>query len=149
MGRIRPTAGPVLLGVFLLAAQVAPVAHLATHHDGHTHGPELDPVELDGDHVDADHHHDEIDDYDHHANHDPADHDHAPANGAPSSSRGPSHGHGQGSPAHFGLALVEAPPPAFLPPPAETIALPPDTVPQGRCAAHLRQPPARGPPSLI
>ena len=28
------------LGVFLLAAQLAPLAHLATHRNDHTHGPE-------------------------------------------------------------------------------------------------------------
>jgi hypothetical protein len=37
--RLRPAAAVVLLGVFLLAAQFAPVAHLATHAFDHTHGP--------------------------------------------------------------------------------------------------------------
>ncbi len=40
LARLRPIAGPTLLVLFMLAAQVAPVAHLARHDDDHTHGPE-------------------------------------------------------------------------------------------------------------
>lgn len=123
--RIRPLAGRLLLGVFLLAAQLAPVAHLATHRPDHTHGPETG--------------------HDHEAAPRAAhshDHDHdgtAPAD--PASSE-----HGRASAAHFDLALLAGPPPPFLPPPAETLAPPPDAVARWHHAPALPQPPARGPP---
>ena len=55
LARLRPIAGPLLLALFVAAAQVAPAMHLATHRDDHTHGPELGH---DGDHDrDSDHDH--------------------------------------------------------------------------------------------
>lgn len=37
--RLRRRAGALLLGVYVVAAQLAPLAHLASHRDDHTHGP--------------------------------------------------------------------------------------------------------------
>ena len=39
--RLRRRAGALLLGVYVVAAQLAPLAHLASHRDDHTHGPAL------------------------------------------------------------------------------------------------------------
>lgn len=124
--RIRPLAGPVLLGVFLLAAQLTPLLHLAAHRNDHSHGPEAA----------ADHDHGEPADLEHHND------DTTPA--APH----PSNDHGQASSAHFGLALLEAPPPPFLPPPADTLAVPPDVRLRRHHATAQPQPPVRGPPRL-
>lgn len=142
--RIRPIASALLLTIFVLAAQVAPLAHLATHRNDHTHGPEL-PADHDDDH-DRDADHDEFDaDHDH--DHDDATVDHdggTPAPGHPSS-----HEHGQDSAAHLLLALLQGPPPPFLPPPAETLALPLDVVRRSRDTAARPHPPVRGPPRLV
>ena len=150
LARIRPLAGGLLLGVFLLAAQLAPLAHLATHRPDHTHGPETGhdhaaapraahSHDHDHDHDDANHDDDDWFADDHGES---PDHDHdgtAPAD--PTSSE-----HGRASAAHFDLALLDGPPPPFLPPPADTLALPPDTVARWHHAPALPQPPARGPP---
>jgi len=127
--RIRSFAGLLLLGVFLLAAQLAPLAHLARHRNDHTHGPET-----------ADHHAAAVDDHEHEHEHaDEHDHDgSAPPPASPD--------HGRDSVAHFALALVEGPPPPFLPPPADTLAPPPDDVARWHHAPALPQPPVRGPP---
>lgn len=145
--RIRPLAGRLLLGIFLLAAQLAPLAHLATHRNDHTHGPETGHdheaaphAALAHDHDDADHDHDDWFGDDHG---DASEHEHdgtTPAD--PTSSE-----HGRASAAHFDLALLDGPPPPFLPPPAETLALPPDVVARWHHAPALPQPPVRGPPS--
>jgi hypothetical protein len=143
LARIRPTAGRLLLGVFLLAAQLAPLAHLARHRNDHTHGPET-----------ADHHAVAADDHEHEDEHDHGgwfadddhgdvpDHDHD--GGVPPPPAAPDHG--RDSMAHFALALVEGPPPPYLPPPASTLASPPDDVARSHHAPALPQPPARGPP---
>ncbi len=133
--RIRPLAGPVLLGVFLLAAQCSPLVHLATHRSDHTHGPDTAP-DLDDDGHDDDHDHAEPADLDHH------DDDKTPA--APQSPTD----HGRASSAHFGLALLEGPPTPFLPPPADTLAPPPDIALRRHHAPSQPLPPARGPPRL-
>lgn len=135
--RLRPISGPLLLGVFLAAAQLAPIRHLAAHRDDHTHGPEL-PAPTDDPGADPDHEHEHDDDHDHDG--DPGN---DPAPGAPH--RHPNE-HGQSSAAHFGLALLEGPPAPFLPPPSETLTTPPVAVLLGRFAVPRRQPPARGPP---
>jgi len=157
---IRRVAGPVLLGVFVLAAQLAPVAHLATHRNDHTHGPELGAL---GDAAhEAAHragqphaHADDLtpderawlngDDAAAAQGDDPAG---TTSDGAPAHSHGtPSHDHGRGSVAHFGVALVEGPPPPLVPPPAEAIAPPPDAPVRDHLAPARPQPPARGPPA--
>ncbi|MGE3888189.1 MAG: hypothetical protein AB7H81_17280 [Vicinamibacterales bacterium] len=157
---IRRVAGPVLLGVFVVAAQLAPAAHLATHRNDHSHGPEFGTLD------DAAH------DAAHRAGlpHDHGDEltpeerawlngDDAPieygdgtaattGDAAPPHSHGsPLHDHGRGSVAHFGVALVEGPPPPLVPPPAETIAPPPDARARDHRAPARPQPPARGPPA--
>ena len=146
---IRRIAGPVLLGVYVLAAQLAPVGHLATHRNDHTHGPEFEAL---GDAA-------------HEAAHRAGRaHDHGDATGdaltpderawlagedapAEHSHDSPAHDHGRGSVAHFALALLQGPPPPIVPPPAETIAAPPDEALLGHDAPALPQPPARGPPA--
>lgn len=125
--RTRPLAGRLLLGVFVLAAQFAPLAHLATHRNDHTHGPESAPVDRSASHGSRAHDHDD------------ADHDHD--EDTPASPE-----HGRASAAHFDLALLDGPPPPFLPPPADTLAPPPDDVARWHHAPALPQPPARGPP---
>lgn len=203
LARLRPIAGPLLLALFIAAAQVVPALHLATHRDDHTHGAEVAAVDdgdapsaaHDGDHDDtgadpraaafaghgrparpassapADHaprhHHDglrsdaldnghghshggadhddrrtaarpaAIGDRDHHATAPPSGRDH----GVPASE------HGRGNSAHFGLALIDGPPPLFLPAPPETLAPAPDVHPRAYRPAPLPQPPARGPPA--
>lgn len=158
---IRRVAGPVLLGVFVVAAQLAPVAHLATHRNDHTHGPALG---TDGDAAhEAAHraglphaHADELtpeerawlDGADDSAPVQDDDAAGAAGEGSPAHSHGtPSHDHGRGSVAHFGVALVEGPPPPLVPPPAETIAPPPDARARDHRAPARPQPPARGPPA--
>ena len=144
--RIRPTAGRMLLGVFLLAAQLAPLAHLATHRNDHTHGPEAGEhttaprPALPHGHDDADHDHDDWFGDDHG---EASEHEHDGT--APVDPTSPEHG--RASAAHFDLALLDGPPPPFLPPPAETLALPPDVVARWHHAPALPQPPVRGPPS--
>ncbi len=113
----------------MLAAQVAPVAHLARHDDDHTHGPDRSSPP----------HSDPSADHDH-----GKEHDHAPE-----SSDIPANDHGQASAAHFGLALLQGPPAPFLPRPATTLAPPPAALRQGRRAGARRQPPSRGPPSQL
>jgi len=158
--RIRPTAGRLLLGLFLLAGQFAPLAHLATHRNDHTHGPDVTSEHEaahragrahdhdDFDHQaddDADHGHDHDDDHDHAVtrdDHDDTDHDHG--GGTPQGPASPDHG--RASAAHLDLALLDGPPPPFLPPPAETLAPPPDVYARWHHAPALPQPPARGPP---
>jgi len=110
-------AGSLLVCVFVLAAQLVPVVHLATHRDDHAHGPEFDASERG--HADR---------------------------GSPPSRH--SNDHGRASVAHFGVALLQGPPPPFLPPPSETFALPADVVVRSHRAAPRRQSPARGPPRL-
>lgn len=136
---IRPTAGRLLLGVFLVTAQLAPLAHLAHHRHDHTHGPETTAHHA----VPADAHGDEPDHdswlADDHG--DASDHDHDSSAPPPASPA-----HGRDSIAHFALALVEGPPPPYLPPPASTLAPPPDDVARWHHAPALPQPPARGPP---
>ena len=147
--RIRPTAGRLLLGLFLLAAQFAPLAHLATHRNDHTHGPDVTSDHEAAHRAGRAHDHD--DDADHGHGHDDAatrddhgdaDHDHG--DGTPQRPASPEHG--RASAAHFDLALLDGPPPPFLPPPAETLAPPPDVYARWHHAPALPQPPARGPP---
>ncbi len=169
MIRIRPVAGPLLLAVFLVAAQLAPARHLAAHRDDHTHGPELPgPIHADRE---VEHAHDEDGDHDHGGwlalfgphhggdDHDgAATHEHddaalAPAvpdhhDGAPTAPHRHSTEHGQSSAAHFGLALLQGPPPPFLPPPSSTLAALSVSAVRGHVGVARRQPPARGPPRL-
>jgi len=170
LARLRLAAARVSLVVYLAAALAAPLGHLATHRDDHTHGPEpgrpgqgafgtahghagddARDGALAGAHARAhalglDHDHDD----DHQAavhdpaDHDEADHEHGDDTEAP---RVPLE-HGQQSPAHFGLAVLEGPPPPFLPPPPSTLAPSPDTPVHSHEAPALPQPPARGPPPL-
>lgn len=161
--RIRTAAARLLLYAFVVAAQFAPVAHLATHRPDHTHGPR--PEVLDEDDHEAAHESGQPHDHDDTgsppgsrwpnasssgrpvahtdgAAHD--DRDSAPR--APRSPGPPGGDHGRDSTAHFGVALTEGPPAPILPPPAAAIAPPPDRVP-GRHDAPVRpHPPVRGPP---
>lgn len=49
--RIRPAAGRLLISIFVLTAQLAPLVHLGQHPNDHTHGLEAaDRYEADADH---------------------------------------------------------------------------------------------------
>lgn len=87
-------AAQVLLVLFLLGHQLAPVAHLATHRPDHTHGPEFSAPEPDE--------HDHDDNHGHHDDHD-VDHDHD-EQPAPHSHNEPLNDHGRESVSHFGDA---------------------------------------------
>jgi hypothetical protein len=155
-----------MLGVFLLATQLAPLAHLATHGAGHTHGPRLATFD-ESDH-DAAHRHGQPHAHaaagraarsSSHAHqwvrHAPvawgdeqAETDHGPDGPARRSGGVPDRDHGRESISHFGLALNEGPPPPVVPAPAGTIAAPPDARPRAQPPAGRPQPPTRGPPDL-
>jgi hypothetical protein len=147
LAAIRPFVARLLLWVYVVAAQIAPFAHLSTHRNDHTHGPELGAG---GDAA-------------HEAAHRAGQaHSHAPDDsgltdeerawlaGEDTPPASHSHGpvdHGRDSASHFGLALLQGPPPPLVPPPAETIAPPPADPLRGHDAPALAQPPARGPPA--
>ena len=57
--------------------------------------------------------------------------------------------HGHGSLAHFGLALLPAPPPLELPVPASSGAAPPEERTQPAALYHPRFPLPRPPPGLV
>jgi len=171
IARLRLIAGPVLLALFLVAAQLGPLAHLGTHRNDHTHGPAPDAH---ADDHDDDHGHDDTPDHDHDAG---GDHDHSPApvhphddhvgtpdadhvgdhdraeadhhhDASPGGNGDPVEQHGEASAAHFGLALIGAPPAPLLAPPSSIDARPADVPLRGHTSAPLAQPPARGPPRL-
>ncbi len=148
--------GPPLLALFLVATQFAPAAHLSAHRDDHTHGADRMSASA------APHGHDGQSGHEHQPRRregrEPvADHDHGTGrpehaddhDGMPASDHRSGSQHGQSSAAHFGLALIQAPPAPFLPLPPTTLASPPATILQGRCAGARRQPSARGPPVLL
>ena len=140
-----------MLGVFLLATQLAPLAHLATHRAGHTHGPRLaafDELDHDAAHrLGQPHAHDaagreaSLPWGNEHADADQGADDPARRSGGV-----PDRDHGRESISHFGLALNEGPPPPVVPAPAETIAAPLDARPRAQHWTGHPQPPTRGPP---
>lgn len=163
--RLRPTAAVVLLGVFLLAAQLAPVAHLATHRADHTHGHRSEVFDAAA-HETAHlagllHEHDGADeggpprgrtgsaaqrahpspDFEE-AGHDHGRRDHR-------SQESPAGDHGRESIAHFGVALLEGPPAPVVPPPAQSISPPPDARPCSFSVTSRPQLPPRGPPAPL
>lgn len=167
LARLRPVAAPLLLALFVASAEVVPAVHMAAHRNDHTHGPDHAPREFaaaaddahdthDGDDHDhgephggwawlgapfGGHHHEDEDAEFTHRDAAAREHDHE-------HDRQPAGDHGDGSSAHFLLALVVGPPPLFLPPPPETQAAPPDAVVRSSVPAPLPQPPARGPPAV-
>jgi hypothetical protein len=153
-----------MLGVFLLASQLAPLAHMATHRAGHTHGPQLATFDESGhdaahragqphahapagraarssSHADRFVRHASVPWHDEHA-----DTDHGPDEPAPPGVPDPDHG--RESISHFGLALNEAPPPPIVPTPNGMIATAPDPRPLAERPPARPQPPTRGPPNL-
>jgi hypothetical protein len=149
--RIRRPSARALLAVFVLAGQLAPIAHLATHRNDHTHGPEFAAfgtstheaahraglahthVATGGDELTAE-------------ERAWLNGDDGPAPPAHSDDT-PSHDHGRGSVSHFSVAVTEGPPPPLVPPPGEAMAQPPDTALDGHDAPALSHPPSRGPPA--
>lgn len=166
LARLRPVAAPLLLALFVAGAEVVPAVHMTAHRNDHTHGPDHAPRGRAAAAIDA------------HADHDGGDHDHGGTHGGwawlaaivgghhhddedaefarrdadhepdHEHDRQPADDHGDGSSAHFLLALVDGPPPLFLPPPPETQAAPPDAAIRTAVPAPLPQPPARGPPPV-
>jgi hypothetical protein len=161
MRTVRQPAARALLAAFLLTAQAGPVAHLITHRPDHTHGPELSPPTGDAaahaaaHAAGAPHEHavspDESRDEGHQPTREeltwlfPAEHHWL---GSASRPLGPAgHDHGRESASHFGLALLQAPPPPLVPAPAEALAAPPDTAVPDHDAPDGDAPSARGPPA--
>lgn len=161
---VRHDAAPMLLVVFVLAAQLGPAVHLATHRPDHSHGPArggLAPAEHHAAHrAGRPHDHPDAD-----RGRRRAAHDRAIAQRPPSPARGeqarvdraaagdappsdtPIDDHGRESIAHLGLALLAGPPPPIVPPPSEAIAPPADARPRWHGVPSRPQPPARGPPA--
>jgi hypothetical protein len=157
-----------LLGVFLLGAQLAPAAHLATHRNDHTHGPVPDGPRRDEDHAAA---HRTGRPHGHPAAvetptraargarraadraaepaHPNAGHDHHAGAEAEAPEPAPSPEHGRDSVSHFDVAILAGPPAPVLPPPAEALAPRPDTFHPGLRLPLRRQQPARAPPALL
>jgi len=123
-GELRAAAAPFMLGVFLLAVQLAPFAHLVAHRPDHTHGGDRGHAAAHRAGVAHGHEHE------------------------PSPDDGPTPDHGQGSSAHFGLALVQGPTTFALPLPAERLAPLPVATPGGPLDPDLLQRTGRGPPVL-
>lgn len=126
----------MLLVLFLLAVQLGPAAHLAFHRDDHTHGAGISARAHAGAHrAGLAHVH-------HRADPRRA----APVTPDPAREERP--GHGQGNSAHFGLALLDAPPSPGVPRPAERLVV--DAAPALRppFPPDRQAPPVRGPPPL-
>jgi hypothetical protein len=169
--RMRGPVAPVLLGVFALAAQLAPALHVATHRPDHSHGAEVVLALVHHDDHEAahragrPHHHGRNSDADASASgesragvaHSPgrasaSARDEAASPGEAEAPAGtpaapPAHDHGLGSAAHFGLALLDPPPPPFVARPAEAVQpLVAFQVPRVSLTPRPR-PPVRGPPA--
>jgi hypothetical protein len=154
------------LAAFVGGGLLAPVAHLAWHRPGHSHGPDGGTTALAvesghaADHRDGDRHAHPHPHAHPHEGHDHAD-DHGEAHelrraagetpaGAESAVTEPLEvPHGHGSLAHFGLALLSAPPPLELPAPASSGAAPPEERTQPAARHHPRFPLPRPPPGLV
>jgi hypothetical protein len=130
----RQDGAPMLLVLFVLAVQLGPAAHLAAHRNDHTHGGS--PAAAHEAAHRAGHPHV-------HRVEEPAD-----ADSAPPGSSDPGPDHGQGTSAHFGLALLDGPPPPDLPPPAEWLAARRTDDARQPLPPVRQTPPARGPPHL-
>lgn len=158
------------LSAFVGGGVLAPVAHLAWHRPGHSHGADgrtvVHPQPHAHPHPDPHPHpHDEADVHAHphahpHEGHAHADHHgeaHEPGQVAGTALAGPESAlteplevpHGHGSLAHFGLALLSAPPPLELPAPAPAGVAPPEERTQPAALHHPRFPLPRPPPGLV
>ena len=125
----------MLLVLFLLGVQLGPAVHLASHRDDHTHGLDSTARAHAGAHRDGRAH----------AHHQADDRREGPAS-PDSSPEDP--GHGQWNSAHFGLALLDGPPPPGLPPPADRLVPVASAVIQPPFPPDDHAPPVRGPPRL-
>lgn len=124
----------MLLVLFLLAVQLGPAFHLASHRDDHTHGLETTARA----HASA-HRAGLVHDHD-----DEKQAGNRSSRPDPPLEEGP--GHGQWTSAHFGLALLAAPPPPALPAPAERLAPRVSPVLRAPLPPDDHAPPVRGPP---
>lgn len=120
---LRKDVAPLLLLVFLIGAVLTPVVHLSAHRDDHSHG--VSRTHAAAHRAGLPHEHPET----------PAEDD-APAD------------HGSGSSAHFGLALLQAPPAPAVPVPAETVARRAGPSPRQPLPPILLPQPVRGPPAV-
>jgi hypothetical protein len=121
---LRQDSAPLLLLVFLLGAVLSPVLHLSVHRDDHSHG-----LGSGRSHAAA------------HRAGLPHEHSDGPADdtGEPD--------HGRGSSAHFGLALLQAPPAPGVPVPADALVRRADPSRRQPLPPVLPQQPVRGPPA--
>ena len=126
------------LAAFVGGGVLAPVAHLAWHRPGHSHGPDGAAV------VDR---HPQAHPHPHAHPHEG--HDHADDHGESAVTEPLEVPHGHGSLAHFGLALLPAPPPLELPAPAASGTAPPEERTQPSALHHPRFPRPRPPPGLV
>jgi hypothetical protein len=143
------------LATFVGGGVLAPVAHLAWHRPGHSHGvdgttilhpqPDAHPHPHPHSHDDADAH-PHAHPHEGHAQADPHGEAHEPLGPATEPLEVP---HGHGSLAHFGLALLSAPPPLELPAPAPAGVAPPEERTQPAALHHPRFPLPRPPPRLL
>jgi hypothetical protein len=142
------------LAAFVGGGVLAPVAHLAWHRPGHSHGPDggtvVHPQPRAHPHPHA-HPHEGHDHADHHGEaHEPRRAAGETPPGAESAVTEPLEvPHGHGSLAHFGLALLSAPPPLEVPGPAPSGAAPPEERTQSAALYHPRFPLPRPPPGLV
>jgi hypothetical protein len=153
-GAARLGLAGVLLAVYCLAGELAPVVHVSTHRPDHTHGP--------GTRTTHQHPHAAIDlhpDGDDQELDEPAHPHGSPASDA-NGSRPPGDlgsvpwgplapadpDHGAGSILHFDLALIDEPTPQPLPAPGEAVVAPVRLALSWTALASVGDEPTRGPP---
>jgi hypothetical protein len=146
------------LAAFVGGSVLAPVAHLAWHRPGHSHGADGRTVVHPQPHP---HPHPQDDaDVHPHEGHAHADHHGEalePRRVAGTAAAGPENAltepleapHGHGSLAHFGFALLSAPPPLELPDPAPAGVAPPEDRTHPDALHHPHFPLPRPPPGLV
>jgi hypothetical protein len=142
--RTRSRLAVVQIGVFVCGGILAPATHLAWHRPDHSHGPGGQGFALRAEaHGRAgDRHGHPHDDHQH-----PSGHEEDEARARPPAAAEPLDAiHGHGSIAHFGLALLSAPPPLALPTPEPAGFLPPPASPRAAALFRPSFPLPRPPP---
>jgi hypothetical protein len=152
-GAARLGLAGLLLAIYCLAGELAPVVHVSTHRPDHTHGPGTRTT----------HHHTHAA-IDLHPNGHGQELDERAPYGNPASDAGGSHSpddlgsvprdsrapadpeHGTGSILHFDLALIDEPTPQPLPTPGEAVVAPLILALSWTALASVGGEPTRGPP---
>ena len=156
--RTRAHLAVAQIAVFVAGGVLGPVAHLAWHRPGHSHGPDGQTIAFDVEaHGRAVHRHATPPAHDHHAvpdrpepvRHEHEAHSHPPdheARARPSGAESLDSTHGHGSLAHFALALLSAAPPLALPTPEPAGVVPRAAHPRAAALFHASFPLSRPPP---